>query len=158
MHLQCRRYGFDPSWVRKIPWRRKQQPTLIFLLEIPWIEEPGRLQSMGCKRVGHNWVAEQQLQMNFNCICHSFKTKKYIYIYIIAYLSETDNGYSKQSSIKIYLTFLESEGSFYRDILDNSLSLKYVLWENENSCLSFFSFDRISLVWDRDIQNHFVIL
>ena len=27
---QCRRHGFDP-WVRKIPWRRKWQPTLVFL-------------------------------------------------------------------------------------------------------------------------------
>ena len=32
-HLQCwrhRRHGFD-SWVRKIPWRRKRQPTQVFL-------------------------------------------------------------------------------------------------------------------------------
>ena len=28
--LQCRRPGFDP-WVRKIPWRRKWQPTPVFL-------------------------------------------------------------------------------------------------------------------------------
>ena len=27
---RCKRRGFDP-WVRKIPWRRKQQPTLVFL-------------------------------------------------------------------------------------------------------------------------------
>ena len=27
---RCRRCGFDP-WVRKIPWRRKQQPTPVFL-------------------------------------------------------------------------------------------------------------------------------
>ena len=27
---QCRRLGFDP-WVRKIPWRRKWQPTPVFL-------------------------------------------------------------------------------------------------------------------------------
>ena len=27
---QCRRCEFDP-WVRKIPWRRKWQPTLVFL-------------------------------------------------------------------------------------------------------------------------------
>ena len=27
---QCRRYGFDP-WVVKIPWRRKWQPTPVFL-------------------------------------------------------------------------------------------------------------------------------
>ena len=29
-----RRYGFDP-WVKKIPWRRKWQPTPVFLLENP---------------------------------------------------------------------------------------------------------------------------
>ena len=28
--LQCKRPGFDP-WVGKIPWRRKWQPTLVFL-------------------------------------------------------------------------------------------------------------------------------
>ena len=28
--LQCRRLGFDP-WVGKIPWRRKWQPTPVFL-------------------------------------------------------------------------------------------------------------------------------
>ena len=28
---KCRRHGFD-SWVGKIPWRREQQPTLVFLL------------------------------------------------------------------------------------------------------------------------------
>ena len=44
---QCRRHrrcGFDP-WVRKIPWRRKWQPSIV-AWEIPWTEEPGWLQSM----------------------------------------------------------------------------------------------------------------
>ena len=27
---QCRRLGFNP-WIRKIPWRRKWQPILVFL-------------------------------------------------------------------------------------------------------------------------------
>ena len=27
---QCRRHEFDP-WVRKMPWRRKWQPTLVFV-------------------------------------------------------------------------------------------------------------------------------
>ena len=49
---QCRRCEFDP-WVGKIPWRRKLQPTPVFL--------PGKfhgqrsLQSMGSQRVGHDW-------------------------------------------------------------------------------------------------------
>ena len=37
-------------WVGKIPWRRAWQLTPVFLLrESAWAEEPGRLQSMGCK-------------------------------------------------------------------------------------------------------------
>ena len=46
---------FSP-WIRKIPWRRAQQPTSVFLLgESPWTEEPGGLQSMGSQRAGHDW-------------------------------------------------------------------------------------------------------
>ena len=30
---QCRRPGFDP-WVRKMPWRRKWQPTPVFFFKI----------------------------------------------------------------------------------------------------------------------------
>ena len=48
---QCRRHGFDP-WVRKVTWRRKWQPTPVFL--------PGKshgqrrlagLQSMGSQSI-----------------------------------------------------------------------------------------------------------
>ena len=28
--------------------------------KIPWTEEPGRLQSMGSQRVGHNWASNTQ--------------------------------------------------------------------------------------------------
>jgi len=46
----CRRHEFDP-WVRKTPWRRKQQPTPVsFAWEIPQTEEPGGLQSMGLQK------------------------------------------------------------------------------------------------------------
>ena len=48
---QCRRRGFDP-WVGKIPWRRKWQPTPVFLPG----ESPGQ-RSLVCwthKRVGHS--------------------------------------------------------------------------------------------------------
>ena len=44
---QCRRREFH-LWVGKIPWRRKWQPTPVFLPgKIPWAEEPGGLQFMG---------------------------------------------------------------------------------------------------------------
>ena len=44
----------DP-WVGRTPWRRKLQPSLVFLPgESPWTEEPGGLQSMVLQRVGHD--------------------------------------------------------------------------------------------------------
>ena len=49
----ARRLVFSP-WVGKIPWRRAWQPTPVFLPgESPWTKEPGRLQSIGAQRVGH---------------------------------------------------------------------------------------------------------
>ena len=58
---QCRRhkrYGFDP-WLWKIPWRRAQQPTLVFWPgefhgQRSWGNGAG-LQSTGLQRVGHDW-------------------------------------------------------------------------------------------------------
>ena len=60
---QCRRHkrcGFNP-WARKIPWRRKWQPTPVFLPEkshgqrslvgySPW----------GCERVRHHWALHKR--------------------------------------------------------------------------------------------------
>ena len=57
--LQCGRPRFD-SWVGKIPWRRKWQPTRVLLPGkfhgLRGSLEPGRLQSMGSQRVGHDWA------------------------------------------------------------------------------------------------------
>jgi len=37
-----------PCWFGKMIWRRKWQPTAVFLLgESSWTEEPGGLQSLG---------------------------------------------------------------------------------------------------------------
>ena len=63
---KCKRHGFSP-WVRKILWKRTWQPTPVFLPgEIPWIEEPGGLQSKGFQRVRHNWngMAQHWLWQN----------------------------------------------------------------------------------------------
>ena len=49
---QCRRRGFNP-WVGKMPWRRKWQPTLVFLHR-GWTEESGGLRFTGSQRVRHD--------------------------------------------------------------------------------------------------------
>ena len=46
--LQCRRPGFDP-WVRKIPWKRKWQPTPVLLPG----KSHGRMSLVSCSPWGH---------------------------------------------------------------------------------------------------------
>ena len=57
---QCRRGkrgGFD-SWVGKIPLEEEMAThSNILAWRIPWAKKPGRMQSMGSQRVGHNWAA-----------------------------------------------------------------------------------------------------
>ena len=59
---QCRRYRLDP-WVGKITWKRKWQPTPIFLHE----KSDGQrslagYHPQGHKRVGHYLATKQQQQ------------------------------------------------------------------------------------------------
>ena len=51
------------TWVRSLGWEdplEKEMATQSNILawKIPWTEEPGRLQSMGLQRVGHDYVTE----------------------------------------------------------------------------------------------------
>ena len=79
--LQCRRPGFDP-WVRKIPWRKKWQPTpVIHAWRIPWTEEPGGLQFMGSQRVGHDCLTLKEPALVFIDYFPIFKK-----IFIISFL------------------------------------------------------------------------
>jgi len=58
---QCRRHrrhGFDP-WVGKIPWRKKWQPTSVFLAGKSHVQRVG-YSPWGGKRVGHNLATKQQ--------------------------------------------------------------------------------------------------
>ena len=47
------------TWVRSLGWKDPLEKEMAIhsstiAWEIPWTEEPGRLQSMGSQRVGHN--------------------------------------------------------------------------------------------------------
>ena len=85
---QCRRCGFNP-WVGKIPWRRKWQPTLVFLSE----KSHGQRNLVGyslwgCKRVGCDLATKQQQQLflvvgffpfiSLYTLCHSFWPVEFI--------------------------------------------------------------------------------
>ena len=49
------------TWVQSPSWEGPLEKGMathssILIWEIPWTEEPGRLQSMGLQRVGHDWA------------------------------------------------------------------------------------------------------
>ena len=46
--------GSIPGW-RRSPGKEMATHSSILAWEIPWIDEPGRLQSMGLQRVRHDW-------------------------------------------------------------------------------------------------------
>ena len=50
---RCSKCWFDP-WVRISPGEGNGSPFRYSCLKTPWIEEPGRLQSLESQRVGHD--------------------------------------------------------------------------------------------------------
>ena len=52
--LQCRRHGFNHPWAQKIPWRRKWQPTPVFLPG----KSPGQRKLAGGSPRGHKRVKQ----------------------------------------------------------------------------------------------------
>ena len=53
--------AMQETWVQSLGWEDPLQKEMathssILAWEIPWTEEPGRLQSLGLQRVGHDWV------------------------------------------------------------------------------------------------------
>ena len=57
------------AWVRSLGWEdplEKEMATHSSTLtwKIPWTEEPGRLQSMGSQRVGHDWATSLSLSLS----------------------------------------------------------------------------------------------
>ena len=51
--------GMQETWVQSLSWenpleKEKATHSSTLAWKIPWTEEPGRLQSMGSQRVGHD--------------------------------------------------------------------------------------------------------
>ena len=66
------------TWVRSLGWEDPLEKEMaihsrIIAWKIPWTERPGRLQSMGSQRVGHDWVTSLSLSLSSvrraSCFC-----------------------------------------------------------------------------------------
>ena len=61
---QCRRHRFNP-WVRRIPWRRKRQPTPVLPGKSRGQRNLAGYSPWGHKRVRHQLATKQQQQIDF---------------------------------------------------------------------------------------------
>ena len=74
-HRGCKRNKFDP-WVRKIPWRRKWQPTPVFLLG-----EPHGQRSMGYSpwaAKSWTWLSDLYVMVTLQCCVSYCCSRKWI--------------------------------------------------------------------------------
>ena len=86
------------TWVQSLGWDdllEKEMATHSSILawKIPWMEEPGRLQSMGLQRGGHNWATSQMSVLQYVHI----HTHSHMYNIIPPIIMWTWNRYSFKS-------------------------------------------------------------
>ena len=79
--------------------------------KIPWMEEPGRLQSMGSLRVGHNWVTSLSLfTFHFHALEKEMATHSSVLAWRIPGAAEPD-GLLPMGSNRVGLKRLSSSSS-----------------------------------------------
>ena len=100
---QCRRHrrhGFKP-WVGKVPWRRKWQPTPVFLPgKFQGQRSIGRLQSIRLQRIGHNLMTKHTTYTYTKIFYLYIYTHIHIYTYIDRYYIYTYMGFPDGSDSK----------------------------------------------------------
>jgi len=73
---KCKRHGFHP-WVTKIPWRRKWQPTPVFLPgKSPWTEKPGELHGPWGRKESDTTKRLSTDHHQFSSVTQSYSTLK----------------------------------------------------------------------------------
>ena len=108
LHLQYRRARFDP-WDEKIPWRRKWQPTPVFLPGNPmdrracWATSP-----WGCKKSDTSWAAERTYEPMQNY--------------------STPSSVGKRPTSQLYLDHLTQGSTNRHYIMSNWLSKTCAVW------------------------------
>ena len=153
--------GFDPG-VRKIPWRKKWQPTPIF-----WPEKSQGVQSMGSQRVGHYWVTMHAHYTHTHTHMH---THTYRIFNCFFYLPFSISIWKHQhhESFWSFLTLL-STSSFVTQLLlqfQSSFTQKWEAWTNRMGLLTLkivmpknsFIFNDIFLFWSTMCSGMFVNL
>ena len=127
---RCSRNGFDP-WVRKIPWRRKWQPTPVFLPG----ESHGQWSLPGCHPWGLTELhATEQSHVAAVKMCHSDQLGEGASAVLWAYLHAVPRPCFSRSAPSRWLTKTE-------------VLMQVHSWETWDSCLGWFGLEDTPLAW-----------
>ena len=69
--------GMQETWVQSLGWEDSLEKAMAphystLAWKIPWTEEPGRLQSMGSQRVGHDWATSLSFSLSYLTLSPTF--------------------------------------------------------------------------------------
>ena len=99
---RCKRCGFNP-WVRKIPWSRTWQPTLVFLPIKSHQQRNLAGHNSWSRRVGHDWEIEHAPSINISY---------WVFIYIITPCSVLfhflTNSLTHRKTLKTWISGIKS--------------------------------------------------
>ena len=89
------------AWVQSLGW---ETHSSILAWKIPWTEKPGRLQSMGSQRAGHDWPIEH-IHSVVQQISRAYSSVEENYLSIIKAISDelTASNMLKGEKVNIFL-------------------------------------------------------
>ena len=114
----------------------------ILAWEIPWTEEPGRLQSMGSQRIGHDWATEYVCTTWLNHRCTGIWHKVLLCVPVRMFLDQIGicagkvskgDAFPRWFSSHLLRTWIEQESGGR----GNSLSLFLTAWAGHWSSPAF---------------------
>ena len=129
---QCRRYRFNP-WLGRASGEENVTPLSILAWEIPWIEEPDELQSMGCKESNRTYWLNSNSNNNIytSCLLDLLHSS----MYSENFITKITNYIYKFKNVNCGL--FRSFSKFLISNIWNTLNQCFTLWYLD-SCYSIF--------------------
>ena len=86
-------------------WKEMATHSSTLAWKIPWTEEPGRLQSMGSQRVGHNWVTSLHLNPFISCMIQASALDDTTFSKLLSCSGENIDFVSERNPLFCFLSF-----------------------------------------------------
>ena len=110
----------------------------ILAWRIPWTEEPGRLQSLGLQRVGHNWAT--------NTPTFTHRVFQVFYLFLSQFVN-----FLRNVSIYLYYQMYRHKVGYSSFLSFHCDSYPFILYDGSFCFLSFFS-------WSKKTRDRFFFL